>query len=31
VSPPFNPLGAFGGNAAVVSYAVELGDVDENF
>jgi hypothetical protein len=31
VSPPYSPLGAFGGNAAVVSYSVELGDSDENF
>jgi hypothetical protein len=31
VSPPFSPLGVFGGNAAVVSYVVELGDSDEQF
>jgi hypothetical protein len=31
VNPPWSPLGAVGGNAAVVSYAVELGDADEDF
>jgi hypothetical protein len=31
VTPPFSPLGVLGGNAAVVSYAVELGEADENF
>jgi hypothetical protein len=31
VRPPFSPLGVLGGNAAVVSYVVELGDSDEQF
>jgi hypothetical protein len=31
VNPPFSPLGMLGGNAAVVSYVVELGDADEAF
>ncbi len=31
VNPPWNPLGAVGGNAAVVSYSAELGDDDDDF
>ena len=27
--PPFSPFGVVGGNAALVSYAVELGDAEE--
>lgn len=30
VSPPWNPLGVVGGNAAVVSYVAELGDEDDD-
>jgi hypothetical protein len=31
VTPPWSPFGAVGGNTAVVSYAVELGDADDQF
>lgn len=31
VNPPWNPLGVIGGNTAIVSYAVELGDSDDEF
>jgi hypothetical protein len=31
VAPPWTPFGAMGGNTAVVSYAVELGDSDDEF
>ncbi|MCA9639349.1 MAG: hypothetical protein KC492_01615, partial [Myxococcales bacterium] len=31
VSPPWNPLSAVGGNAAIVSYTSELGDEDDKF
>lgn len=30
-NPPWSPLGAVGGNAAIVSYAVELGDASDGF
>jgi hypothetical protein len=30
-NPPFSPLGVFGQNTAVISYAVELGDSDDDF
>ncbi len=31
VNPPWNPLGVVGGNTAVVSHVVELGDAGDNF
>ncbi len=31
VSPPWNPLGMVGGNAAIVSYTSELGEDDDDF
>ncbi len=31
VAPPWNPLSVVGANAAVVSYAAELGDEDDDF
>lgn len=31
VNPPWSPLGVIGGNTAIVSYAVELGDSDDEF
>jgi hypothetical protein len=30
-NPPWSPLGALGQNTAVISYAVELGDADDDF
>ena len=30
-NPPFSPLGVLGQNTAVISYAVELGDADDDF
>lgn len=31
VNPPWSPLGNMGGNAATVSYALEVGDADDDF
>jgi hypothetical protein len=31
VSPPWNPLSAFGSNSAVLSYTAELGEADDSF
>ena len=31
VNPPWNPLGVVGGNVAVVSHVVELGEAGDNF
>jgi len=31
VNPPWNPLGVVGGNVAVVSHVVELGEASDNF